>query len=91
MSSVLTAAMLLAGLGFFAFTMARRIAPLLALRRDDRVDRPGERVSALLAFGFGQKRLVESQALVRLGPRIRQVAHDLTAALLDAWTEFTKK
>jgi len=61
MSSVLTAAMLLAGLGFFAFTMARRIAPLLALRRDDRVDRPGERVSALLAFGFGQKRLVDPE------------------------------
>jgi Fe-S oxidoreductase len=61
MSPVLTAALLLAGLGFFAFTMARRIAPLLALRRERRTDRVGERVRALLAFGFGQKRLVDPE------------------------------
>jgi Fe-S oxidoreductase/nitrate reductase gamma subunit len=61
MSPVLTATLLLAGLGFFTFTMARRIAPLLALRRERRVDRPGERVRALLAFGFGQKRLVDPE------------------------------
>jgi Fe-S oxidoreductase len=61
MSPVLTAAMLLAGLGFFAFTMARRIAPLAALRRESRIDRLGERVRALLAFGFGQKRLVDPE------------------------------
>jgi Fe-S oxidoreductase len=61
MGPFLTAAMLLAGLGFFAFTMARRIAPLLALRRERRTDRAGERVRALLAFGFGQKRLVDPE------------------------------
>jgi Fe-S oxidoreductase len=61
MSPFLTAALLLAGLGFFAFTMARRIAPLLALRRESRIDRAGERVRALLAFGFGQKRLVDPE------------------------------
>jgi Fe-S oxidoreductase len=52
-----TAAMLVAGLAFFAFTMARRLAPLAALRKDVRWDRVGERVRTLLAFGFGQKRL----------------------------------
>jgi Fe-S oxidoreductase len=61
MSPALTAVMLLAGLAFFAFTMLRRLAPLLALRREDRLDRPGERLGALLAFGFGQKRLVDPE------------------------------
>ena len=61
MSPLLTAAMLLAGLGFFAFTMARRIAPLLALRPERRTDRVGERVRTLLAFGFGQRRLVDPE------------------------------
>jgi Fe-S oxidoreductase/nitrate reductase gamma subunit len=58
MSPLLTAAMLVAGLAFFAFTMTRRIAPLFALRHEDRTSRAGERLRALLAFGFGQKRLV---------------------------------
>ena len=61
MSPALTAAMLVLGLAFFAFTMLRRLAPLLALRREDRLDRLGERVRALLAFGFGQKRLVDPE------------------------------
>jgi Fe-S oxidoreductase len=61
MSPALTAALLVAGLAFFAFTMTRRIAPLLALRRENRVDRLGERVRALLRFGFGQKRLVDPE------------------------------
>ena len=30
--------------GFFAFTMLRRLAPLWAFRKDDRLDRPGERI-----------------------------------------------
>jgi Fe-S oxidoreductase len=61
MSPALTAALLVAGLAFFAFTMARRIAPLFALRRESRVDRLGERVRALLRFGFGQRRLVDPE------------------------------
>jgi HAMP domain-containing protein len=36
MSALLTAAMLVAGLAFFAFTMTRRLAPLAALRKDVR-------------------------------------------------------
>ncbi|HET8539798.1 MAG TPA: (Fe-S)-binding protein [Anaeromyxobacter sp.] len=57
MSPLLTAALLVAGLAFFAFTMVRRLAPLAALRPDVRWDRVGERARALLAFGLGQKRL----------------------------------
>ncbi len=57
MSPLLTAAMLVVGLAFFAFTMTRRLAPLAALRPDVRWDRAGERVRTLLAFGFGQRRL----------------------------------
>jgi Fe-S oxidoreductase len=61
MSPALTAAMLVAGLAFFAFTMVRRLAPLFAMRRENRVDRVGERVRALLRFGFGQRRLVDPE------------------------------
>jgi hypothetical protein len=39
----------------------------------------------------GQKRLVESEAIARLRPRIRQVAHDLVANLLEAWKQFRKE
>lgn len=57
MNPWLTALLLLSAGGFFAFTMLRRLAPLWAFRRDDRLDHPGERVRALLRFGFGQSRL----------------------------------
>lgn len=57
MNPWLTALLLLSAGGFFAFTMLRRLAPLWAFRKDDRLDRPGERVRALLRFGFGQSRL----------------------------------
>jgi len=59
MNPWLTALLLAAALGFFAFTMVRRLAPLWALRRENRLDRAGERLSALLRFGFGQARLPE--------------------------------
>jgi Fe-S oxidoreductase/nitrate reductase gamma subunit len=57
MNPWLTGVLLLAAGAFFAFTMARRLVPLGALRRDDRTDRPGERFRALLRFGFGQARM----------------------------------
>ncbi len=69
MSLLLTAAMLVVGLALFAFTMARRVAPLAALRRDVRWDRAGERVRTLLAFGFGQRRLPDR------GERVPGVLH----------------
>jgi Fe-S oxidoreductase len=55
--------MLLIAGGFFAFTMLRRLLPLLALRRVDRLDRPAERVAGLLRFGFGQRRMVDPEEL----------------------------
>ena len=57
MNPWLTALLLLSAGGFFAFTMVRRLAPLWAFRKDDRLDKPGERFRALLRFGFGQSRL----------------------------------
>jgi Fe-S oxidoreductase/nitrate reductase gamma subunit len=57
MNPWLTALLLLSAGGFFAFTMVRRLAPLWAFRKDDRLDHPGERVRGLLRFGFGQARL----------------------------------
>jgi Fe-S oxidoreductase/nitrate reductase gamma subunit len=61
MSPALTAALLAAGLAFFAFTMLRRLAPLAALRREVRTDRMRERIRALLAYGFGQRRLLDPE------------------------------
>ena len=37
-----------------------------------------------------QKRMVEIEGLARLVPRIRQVAHELTAAVIEAWQQFRK-
>src|SRR5512144_1832927 len=71
MAPFLTAAMLVVGLAFFAFTMARRLAPLAALRPEVRWDRPGERVRTLLAFGIGQRRLPDR------GERVPGVLHVL--------------
>lgn len=61
MSPALTAALLAVGLAFFAFTMLRRLAPLAALRREVRTDRMGERIRSLLAYGFGQRRLLDPE------------------------------
>src|SRR5512144_1529175 len=74
MAPFLTAAMLVVGLAFFAFTMARRLAPLAALRPEVRWDRPGERVRTLLAFGIGQRRLPDR------GERVPGVLHVLIFA-----------
>src|SRR5512138_634971 len=61
MSPILTAALVVAGLAVFTRTMVRRVAPLAALRSDLRTDRMGERLRGLLAYGFGQKRLVDPE------------------------------
>jgi Fe-S oxidoreductase/nitrate reductase gamma subunit len=70
MSPVSTTAMLLLALGFFAWTLYRRLAPLRALRREDRVSRTGERVATLLRFGLGQARLVDPE---ERGPGVMHV------------------
>ncbi|HYG67371.1 MAG TPA: (Fe-S)-binding protein, partial [Anaeromyxobacteraceae bacterium] len=61
MNPALTTVLLLAAGAFFLFTMARRMVPLLALRRENRVDRAQERTAALLRYGFGQERLVDPE------------------------------
>ena len=63
MSPLLTTLILLAAGAFFAWTMIRRLVPLIALRRVDRLDRPGERIEGLLRFGFGQRRMVDPEEL----------------------------
>jgi len=63
MSPLLTALMLVVAGGFFAFTMLQRLVPLLALRREDRTGRAGERIAGLLRFGFGQRRMVDPEEL----------------------------
>src|SRR5512137_2582072 len=57
MNPWLTALLLVAAGGFFGFTLLRRLAPLWALRKVDRLDQPGERIRGLLRFGVGQARL----------------------------------
>lgn len=61
MAPALTLAMLAAAAAFFTFTMYRRLAPLLALRREERTDRLRERLSVLLRYGLGQRRLLDPE------------------------------
>ncbi len=63
MNPIATALLLVVAGGFFAFTMLRRLAPMWALRRETRTDRPSERTEALLRFGFGQRRMVDPEEL----------------------------
>jgi Fe-S oxidoreductase len=63
MNPLLTAALLLVGGAAFLVSVTVRLAPLLALRRVDRVSSPGQRLSALLRFGFGQQRLLDPEEL----------------------------
>jgi Fe-S oxidoreductase len=55
------AAALLAAVLLFRAGVLRRVAPLRALRRDDRWDRRGERGASLLRFGLLQRRLVDRE------------------------------
>ena len=70
MAPLLTAAMLVVALSFFAWTMSRRLAPLRAFRADDRTSNAGARAALLLRFGLGQKRLVDPE---EAGPGILHV------------------
>jgi len=64
MNPLLTAALLLIGGAAFVVSVTVRLAPLLALRRVDRTSSAGERIAALLRFGFGQRRLVDPEELI---------------------------
>ncbi len=57
MAPVLASLLILAGLGFFFWTMSYRIRPLLFARKDVRWDEPAARTEKLLEYGFGQKRM----------------------------------
>ena len=61
MAPLLTALLVLAAGGLFAVTLVRRLRPLAALRRDERLDRLGERVASLLRFGLGQRRVLDRE------------------------------
>jgi hypothetical protein len=64
MNPLLASALLLLGLSFFAWTMSWRLRAMASLRPDpsgSRLDRPGERLAALLTFGFGQRRMVDRE------------------------------
>jgi Fe-S oxidoreductase len=62
MNPLATTALIVVAFGSFAFTMLRRLAPLVALREDDRLHNPRERIAGLLRFGFGQRRMVDPEA-----------------------------
>lgn len=59
--ALVVAAMLTVALGLFSVAVYGRLAPLRALRRDERCDRRRERTGSLLRFGFLQRRLVDPE------------------------------
>jgi Fe-S oxidoreductase len=63
MNPLLTTVLLAAGLGFFAVMLVRRGLPLLAMRRDARLDRLGARFAGFLRYGLGQRRLLDREEL----------------------------
>jgi Fe-S oxidoreductase len=64
MNPLLTAILLVVGLVAFKVSLLTRLLPLLGLRREDRLSRAGERLRALLRFGFGQARLLDPEERV---------------------------
>ena len=63
MNPLLAALLLIVAGAVFAWTLYRRLLPLRALRSETRTDRSRERLSALLRFGLGQRRLVDPEEL----------------------------
>lgn len=72
MSPLVTAILLVAGLTPFAFTMYWRIKSMASLKPvvGNRLERPKERLVALLRFGFGQRRMVDAE---EFGPGLMHV------------------
>ena len=66
MNPILVSVFLFCGLSFFAVTMFGRLKGFKALSAvpGNRMDRVGDRVKALLQFGFGQKRMVDREEFV---------------------------
>lgn len=59
MNPIVMGVMLFVALAVFAWTMQHRIRLLLALRKENRFDRTAERAEHVVAFGFGQRRMVQ--------------------------------
>ncbi|MCG5052726.1 MAG: 4Fe-4S dicluster domain-containing protein [Myxococcales bacterium] len=57
------AAVLVAALGFFAWTVRRFGRLVLAGKPEDRFDRVGERIGSVITFFFGQRKVVERNHL----------------------------
>ncbi|MBK9515820.1 MAG: (Fe-S)-binding protein [Anaeromyxobacter sp.] len=83
MNPLLTAALLLLGGAAFAVSAFVRLAPLLALRRVDRVSDPEARLGSLFRFGFGQRRLLDPEEWV---PGLLHVALFAAFVVLGART-----
>src|SRR5688572_14611528 len=71
MSPIVTALILFIGVSFFVMTMQGRLAPLLAMKRENRLDHLPARFKALVMFGLGQKRMVDPEEFV---PGVMHVA-----------------
>lgn len=61
MSPILTGLLLAIALPVFVMTMAGRAGVLLAMKRENRLDRIPYRINQLIRFGLGQKRMVDPE------------------------------
>ena len=61
MNPIASFAIVAAALAFFAYTMLGRGRVLFAVKPVDRFDNVPDRLAALFAFGFGQKRMVDPE------------------------------
>lgn len=64
MGPIVISILLVAAGAFFLFTMQHRLRLLTKLQKAPRFDRAGERVTTLLRFGFGQRRLLDREELL---------------------------
>jgi len=64
MSPIFTSLLLASALSFFAVTMFWRLRVLAALKPENRLSDAPARAEALVLFGFGQKRMVDPEALL---------------------------
>src|SRR5438094_872789 len=67
MSPLFAGAIVFIGLVTFASTMYWRLGAMAALKSEpgNRLDRLGERIGALMKFGFGQRRMLDPEEFLR--------------------------
>ena len=61
MNPLITSLLVFVGLTVFVYIMYGRSAVLLAMKPENRIDRPMKRIGALIRFGLGQKRMVDPE------------------------------